>query len=743
MYLFVFLPANSPINQPSVSAPNWSIPTKFSSLTNLGHEKNVTNQIPGKVQEATNFGTSLASQAARDMVPRPYSTKTASVNSLVVQHQPPQSVAAVPPSNNGNHNEISKMVQKWLPQKLPEHPAWTPPSREYMNKTVTCQICQMTVNDVESVLLCDACEKGYHLKCMQSQNQIGIPKVEWHCQKCLALSHGKPLPPKYGRVMRSMATSKMTATTFGVHSSSEKKVGSVDLTLNQQKVTANETSELQNSGAVATAENNQVDLQLTEPSETQVNNPAPVNEEKHVKLCPVDAPANVTKTVGSSCSSADVLSSEVTTPNISRTESFTCEKRRASTLSSDLPENESEQISSLQNSSDNNQSQLPDHRPESSISEIRQASNLSSELPRNGSKHFSSLQNPSDDIQSHLPDCKAESSISEAREAPNLSSELPENESKHFLSLQNPSDSIQSELPDCRAGSSIGETTQASNLRTELPANESEHFLSLENPSDNIQSQLPDCRDESSINETRHTSNLSSECPENESEHFSSLQNPSDNIQPQLPGYRPETSIGQTRQSSNIISELPENEGEHFPSLQNPSNIQPHLPDYRPESSISETRQTSNISSELPENESEHFSSLPNPSVSNQLQLPDCATMSLEQNENSHSAYKDSEKSPAKDHTDACAIKVDNAEIWWQDPIVSAESTGTTTVNDALPLDALHFIDWVGNVLEIVDGKAFYSSCCINGVTYKLKEHALFRLSHGKLEPSLLMVSHH
>ena len=74
-----------------------------------------------------------------------------------------------PPFIN-NHNEIARIVQKLLQPKLPEHPTWTPPSREYMNKALTCQTCKLTINEVETVLLCDACEKGFHLKCLQSNN---------------------------------------------------------------------------------------------------------------------------------------------------------------------------------------------------------------------------------------------------------------------------------------------------------------------------------------------------------------------------------------------------------------------------------------------------------------------------------------------------------------------------------------------------------------------------------------------
>ncbi|KAG0475569.1 hypothetical protein HPP92_015255 [Vanilla planifolia] len=57
--------------------------------------------------------------------------------------------------------------------------------------------------NVESLLVCDACEKGTHLKCLPASGTKTIQKSDWHCQKCLLASNGKPFPPKYGRVTRN------------------------------------------------------------------------------------------------------------------------------------------------------------------------------------------------------------------------------------------------------------------------------------------------------------------------------------------------------------------------------------------------------------------------------------------------------------------------------------------------------------------------------------------------------------
>ncbi|KAL4580036.1 hypothetical protein LXL04_016210 [Taraxacum kok-saghyz] len=109
------------------------------------------------------------------------------------------------------NKEITKIIEKLLePRTRTDHQKWTPPSRDYMNNPLTCQTCKIIVKEVTTTLVCDACEKGYHLKCVNY-----IPKSisrnkwqEWHCVKCLSITNGKPLPPKYGHVMRNINTRK-------------------------------------------------------------------------------------------------------------------------------------------------------------------------------------------------------------------------------------------------------------------------------------------------------------------------------------------------------------------------------------------------------------------------------------------------------------------------------------------------------------------------------------------------------
>lgn len=234
--------ASSSADHSLVNAPTWTIQTQSTSSAKSGPENKVSNQTSAKVD-----GTMLrmAPQATRDQTFRPFITQTTPGN-LPSIHQPLQGTNFIqaPPLCN-SHNEIAKLVQKLLQPQLPEHPTWTPPSRDYMTKASTCQVCKLTINDVESVLLCDACDKGYHIKCLPAYNQKGIPRNEWHCPKCLHLSNGKPLPPKYGRVMRNTNAPKVPPNSIGVHSSVEKKVGTFDQKVNQRKIIANGVSGLQ------------------------------------------------------------------------------------------------------------------------------------------------------------------------------------------------------------------------------------------------------------------------------------------------------------------------------------------------------------------------------------------------------------------------------------------------------------------------------------------------------------------
>ncbi|XVF77337.1 hypothetical protein PTKIN_Ptkin14bG0035000 [Pterospermum kingtungense] len=281
---FSHVPANSSANQPLVNAPTWSIQAQSATLAKSGQENKVLTHNPAKVEVSAGLSMpQIAPQTARDETFRPFSTQTAT-GTFPSMHQPVQGMNFTQSHSPfiNNHNEIARIVQKLLQPKLPEHLTWTPPSREYMNKALTCQTCKLTIHEVETVLLCDACERGFHLKCLQSNSPKGIPR-EWHCARCLSLSNGKPLPPKYGRVMRSIIAPKVPYINAESQSSSEKKVENLEQKVNHEKVTANESSGLQTSTMAGMKESNFVESasdskipqgNLPKPSEAVSDSPS-------------------------------------------------------------------------------------------------------------------------------------------------------------------------------------------------------------------------------------------------------------------------------------------------------------------------------------------------------------------------------------------------------------------------------------------------------------------------------------
>ncbi|KAF5730520.1 hypothetical protein HS088_TW19G00111 [Tripterygium wilfordii] len=246
--------ANSTANQPLVNAPTWSIQTSSAPPNNFGAENKDLNHNAVKVEGTADSSMArIAHQAASNHAFRSFATQTA--GNFQSMH-PMQGMNIVQPLSFGNnHGEIAKIIQNLLQPQLPEHPTWTPPSREYMNKALTCQMCKQTINDVDSVLLCDACERGFHLTCLEANNQKGIPRAEWHCTKCLMLSNGKPLPPKYGRVMRSVSTLKVPSNDSESQTSSEKKVEALDPKFSQQRMMVTGSSVVQSPGSGAAGSN--------------------------------------------------------------------------------------------------------------------------------------------------------------------------------------------------------------------------------------------------------------------------------------------------------------------------------------------------------------------------------------------------------------------------------------------------------------------------------------------------------
>uniref|UniRef100_A0A0V0IW70 Putative ovule protein n=1 Tax=Solanum chacoense TaxID=4108 RepID=A0A0V0IW70_SOLCH len=224
----------------TIRTPTWSVQPASVAAAKRGPDTRVTAQTGNKVEGGTDAKSQMTAS-------RPFITQTTAGN-LPTTHPHLQGASFVKsPPLSSTHAEIGKIVQKFIQPRLSERPAWTPPSRDYISKALTCQMCKSTVNEVDNVLVCDACEKGYHLKCLQMTNQKGAPRGEWHCGKCLSITNGKPLPPKYGRVMRNINSSKMPTIAAIVQSSPDRKAFGPDEKVRQLKIMRNGNVSLQNS----------------------------------------------------------------------------------------------------------------------------------------------------------------------------------------------------------------------------------------------------------------------------------------------------------------------------------------------------------------------------------------------------------------------------------------------------------------------------------------------------------------
>lgn len=231
-------------NHSTVRTPTRSMLPASVSAAKLGADYKVTPHATFKVEGGADVRSTMAPQVTTS---RPFITRSTSGNSpSTYPHLQRASFIQAPPASS-THSEIGKIVHKFLQALLPERPACTVPSHDYMNEALTCQMCKSTINEVDNVLVCDACEKGYHLKCLQITSQKSVPKGEWHCGKCLSITNGKPLPPKYGRVMRNINSSKTPTIAAAVQSSPTRKAFGPDEKVRRSKIMRNGNVALQKS----------------------------------------------------------------------------------------------------------------------------------------------------------------------------------------------------------------------------------------------------------------------------------------------------------------------------------------------------------------------------------------------------------------------------------------------------------------------------------------------------------------
>lgn len=277
------------------------MPPQSALTSKTGSENKVAVNMPLKVDGAPGVKSGSAPQTSRTVV------------SQTIGGPPSQGTNHVQPLGNA-HVEIGKAVQKLLRPRVSERPTWTSPSRDYMNKALTCHICMLMVMEIDSILICDACEKGYHLKCLQTTNQKGVPRGEWHCGKCLSFTNGKPLPPKYGRVMRNINTPKTSSNLAASPSTSSKTIGALDEKDRQSKAVA------ENSPSVAVGNNNSQQTSGSERKDNkgmQENDNASSSDKMNDKVSSGTDPCNLMKTSSSSAEKTGVNKAAELKPNSS------------------------------------------------------------------------------------------------------------------------------------------------------------------------------------------------------------------------------------------------------------------------------------------------------------------------------------------------------------------------------------------------------------------------------------------
>ncbi|XP_020264221.1 uncharacterized protein LOC109840118 isoform X2 [Asparagus officinalis] len=283
------------------------------------HSKSAGSHAVGNVQA---FGQAVRNQG----------TKTSEVPSSVanqpIGHQPAQGVMfATGPSFFSNHDDISKSVQKILQPKVFDHPNLNPPSAEYTNQPTNCQVCKITITDVESLLICDACEKGTHLNCLQSYgNKEGVPKADWHCQRCLITSNGKPFPPKYGKVTRTIAPQKAPSNTAVTSASSEKTTQNLASKVNPQKPVVNGNSSLSHLSQASSSATNSNDL--TRDSKTACAADTQPGMKKDANLSSITSVSNSTEQAAVVCA-ASSSEPESSNKDIKSNGSLTCNMERS------------------------------------------------------------------------------------------------------------------------------------------------------------------------------------------------------------------------------------------------------------------------------------------------------------------------------------------------------------------------------------------------------------------------------
>lgn len=235
-----------PVTSPSVVALPHTGQPQLRSEKGVNGPSNLTRVTAGHLNKSfqdTSVKSNLTTVTSTNQVVRNPDTKVAAIQTVtgnppMGHHATPGTPSVTTKPTLARHIEIAKNVQRFLRQPA-NNPSWTPPSTEYMHARLDCQICKVAIMDANSLLVCDACERGAHLKCLQHYGNKGVPIADWHCPTCVAQSKGKTLPPKYGKVTRTVVASQAGPPGGATQLSVQGAAGNTSANENHQKVAAN------------------------------------------------------------------------------------------------------------------------------------------------------------------------------------------------------------------------------------------------------------------------------------------------------------------------------------------------------------------------------------------------------------------------------------------------------------------------------------------------------------------------
>lgn len=132
---------------------------------------------PRDLEHAADIFPALAEQPAVD---KALGTKPMDIDSAVKEAIKPDTAA----SSSNVHTHSQKSSGQQLPGEVRLLVSGSGPLRFLLNSPVqVCEICTMD-HDPDTIVLCDGCDRGYHLNCL-TPPLTAVPTSQFFCDSCL------------------------------------------------------------------------------------------------------------------------------------------------------------------------------------------------------------------------------------------------------------------------------------------------------------------------------------------------------------------------------------------------------------------------------------------------------------------------------------------------------------------------------------------------------------------------------